>query len=161
MWQVCKNTSIHARNSIHVPVRESHPSKKESPVLVYKLTARTEEKILNPIIWNVFDELRMCTFVMDRNNLVFKHNLEIVFVPYMTCMKLFMEIDNFRKLVEVTFLIHNSCWSKFWRFFFWWHLSVYSKSVFFLSSQIVSEYSYSHSMSVWTMTCCFLLWRIV
>lgn len=95
VWQVCKNTSIYARNSIHVPVRESHPSKKESPVLVYKLTARTEETILNPIIWNVFDELRMGTFVMDRNNLVFKHNLEIVFVPYMTCMKLFMEIDNF------------------------------------------------------------------
>lgn len=95
VWQVCKNTSIPARNSIHVPVRESHPSKKESPVLVYKLTARTEETILNPIIWNVFDELRMGTFVMDRNNLVFKHNLEIVFVPYMTCMKLFMEIDNF------------------------------------------------------------------
>lgn len=95
VWQVCKNTSIYARNSIHVPVRESHPSKKESPVLVYKLTARTEETILNPIIWNVFDELRMGTFVMDRNNLVFKQNLEIVFVPYMTRMKLFMEIDNF------------------------------------------------------------------
>lgn len=49
-------------------------------------------------MWNVFDELRMGTFVMDRNNLVFKQNLEIVFVPYMTCMKLFMEIDNFKKI---------------------------------------------------------------
>lgn len=36
----------------------------------------------NTIIRNAFDLLRMGTVVLDRNNLVFKQNLEIIFVPY-------------------------------------------------------------------------------
>lgn len=76
-------------------VNPTQVKKRAQFLFTNKLTARTEQTILNPVIWNVFDELRMGTFVMDRNNLVFKQNLEIVFVPYMTRMKLFMEIDNF------------------------------------------------------------------
>lgn len=66
------------QNSIHVYMNPTQV-KKVKPSSCLQINRKNKR---NTIIRNALDLLRMGTVVLDRNNLVFKQNLEIIFVPY-------------------------------------------------------------------------------